>query len=179
MEQSKKQKRVSLLDRFIYGIDIFASMMMVLLTLVVFGEVLSRYVFNFPLVFSNELTKLLFPWIIFIAAISVTKNEGHLSINYFRELLPRAGQKWAFVFVKLVMLYFSVYMMISSYQIAQAVARQQLPMLRISKAWLYASIVVSFALITIILIYQLILIVTNKLQPPREEDMLHDLDNDR
>jgi TRAP-type C4-dicarboxylate transport system permease small subunit len=178
MEQSQN-KSSGVLDKIINFVDIIASIMMVLLTLVVFGEVLSRYVFNYPLVYSNELTKLLFPWVIFIAGISITKNEGHLSINFFRELLPKAGQKWAFVFAKLVMLYFSVFMMLSSYQIAQAVSRQVLPMLRISKAWLYASITVSFAAICIILIYQIILIVVNKLEPPREEDILHDLANDR
>jgi TRAP-type C4-dicarboxylate transport system permease small subunit len=165
-------KSVTMLDTFIKGVDIIASIMMVLLTLVVFAEVLSRYVFNFPLVFSNESTLVLFPWMIFMGAISITKNEGHLSINFFRELLPRTGQKWAFMFAKVVMLYFSVYMVISSFKIAQAVINQPLPMLRISKAWLYASITVSFALITIILLYQVVLILLNKLEPPREEDML-------
>jgi TRAP-type C4-dicarboxylate transport system permease small subunit len=166
------------MQRIIKGVDIFASIMLVLLTLVVFGEVLSRYVFNFPLVFSNELTKVLFPWMIFVAAISVTKNEDHLSINYFRDLLPKAGQKIAFILSKLVMLYFSFYMMISSYKLAMGVVNQPLPMLRISKSWLYASMTVSFAAIIIILIYQLVLIFMNKLQPTREEDM-YDLDHDR
>lgn len=160
------------MQRFIKGVDIFSSIMLVLLTLVVFAEVLSRYVFDFPLVFSTELTNVLFPWMIFVAAISVTKNEDHLSINYFRELLPKAGQKIAFIFSKLVMLYFSTFMVISSYKIALAVAQQPLPMLRISKSWLYSSITVSFSAIIIILIYQLVMIFMNKLEPPREEEKL-------
>lgn len=170
---------MGLMDRFIKWVDVIASILLVLLTLVVFGEVVSRTVFNFPLVFSNELTQVLFPWMIFIAAISVTKNEGHLSINYFRELLPRASQRWAFLFSKLVMLYFSAYMMISSYQLATSVAKQSLPMLRISRAWLFNSLIVSFACITIILVYQIILILMKRLDAPREEDMLNDLDHDR
>lgn len=179
MEQGRKKRATNLMDGAIKVVDMMASLMMVILTLVVFGEVLSRYVFNYPLVFSNELTLLLFPWVIFIAAISVTKNEGHLSINFFRELLPKTGQKWAFVFSKLFMLFFSVYMMISSYKMAQAVSNQVLPMLRISKAWLITSITVSFAAIILILIYQLVLIVMNRIDVPREEDMLNDLDHDR
>lgn len=160
------------MQRFIKGVDIFSSIMLVLLTLVVFAEVLSRYVFDFPLVFSTELTNVLFPWMIFVAAISVTKNEDHLSINYFRELLPKAGQKLAFIFSELVMLYFSTFMVISSYKIALAVAQQPLPMLRISKSWLYSSITVSFSAIIFILIYQLVMIFMNKLEPPREEEKL-------
>ncbi|WP_247747369.1 TRAP transporter small permease [Alkalihalobacillus sp. BA299] len=172
MEHENRKGSLSFIDKTINFLDLLASVLMVLLTLVVFSEVLSRYVFNFPLVFSNELTQILFPWVIFIAIISVTKNEGHLSINFFRELLPRAAQKWAFIFSKLVMLFFSVYMMFSSYQLAQSVASQVLPLLRISRAWLFYSVVVSFAAITIILLYQLALIFINKLEPPREEDNL-------
>lgn len=179
MEHESNSRSFKFIERTISMIDLLASGLMVLLTLVVFGEVLSRYVFNFPLVFSNELTQLLFPWVIFIAIISVTKNEGHLSINFFRELLPKSAQKWAFVFSKIVMLYFAFYMMISSYNIAQAVSNQVLPMLRISRAWLYYSVVVSFSAITIILIGQIVLVIMNKLEPPREGDVLHDFDNDR
>lgn len=170
---------MGLINTFIKWVDVLASILLVLLTLVVFSEIVSRSVFNFPLVFSNELTQVLFPWMIFIAAISVTKNEGHLSISYFRELLPKSSQKWAFLFSKIVMLYFSVYMMISSYQLASSVAKQSLPMLRISRSWLYTSLIVSFACITIILVYQIILILTKQLDAPREEDMLNDLDHDR
>lgn len=166
-----------LIEGFVKGIDIIASILMVLLTLVVFGEVLSRYVFNYPLIYTDELTKLLFPWVIFITVISVTKNEDHMSINYFRELMPRAAQKIAFLISKLVMLYFSVYMLISSYQIVKQVANQTMPMLRISKSWLYMALTVSFFFVIIIVVYHIVLILTNKLEPPREEDM-YDLGND-
>ncbi|XQY92254.1 TRAP transporter small permease [Metabacillus sp. HB246100] len=171
-------KNVKIIDRFMKGVDLFASAMMAFLTIIVFAEVLSRYVFNYPLVYSNELTLLLFPWVIFIGAISITKSEGHLSITFFRELMPKKVQKWMYLFSKAVMLYFSFYMMISSYEIAKAVSQQVMPVLRISKAWLYASITVSFLAIMILLVYQIICILLNKLVPPREEDMLHDLDHD-
>jgi TRAP-type C4-dicarboxylate transport system permease small subunit len=169
---------MQILDRLTKGIDLFASVLMVLLTIVVFGEVLSRYVFNFPLVFSTELTNLLFPWIVFITAISVTKNEDHLSINFVRDKMNKKGRKITFVITKLIMMFFSFYMVLSSYQISKAVVNQPLPMLRISKAWLYASVTVSFAMILFILTYQLILILQNKIEPPREEDM-YDLVDDR
>ncbi|MBM7570349.1 TRAP transporter small permease [Aquibacillus albus] len=179
MTQQEKGKYSKIIDSWIKGIDLFSSFLMVLLTIVVFGEVLSRYVFNFPLVFSTELTQLLFPWIIFITAISVTKNEDHLSINFFRELMPKFAQKIAFLIAKLVMLYFSFFMFISSYEIAQAVNSQILPVLRIPKSWLYYSVTVSFVGVIIVLLIQIMLILMNKLEPPREEDMLNDYSNDR
>ena len=179
METEKKNMIATIVDRFIDVVDLLASIMMVLLTVIVFAEVVSRYFFSLPLVFSNELTMLLFPWVIFIAAISVTKNEGHLSINVFREKLPPTMQRWAFLFSKLVMLYFSFYMMVSSFRLAESVVNQTMPMLRISRSWLFASLTVSFAFITIILLYQIVLILIKRLEPPREEDVLHDLGHDR
>lgn len=178
MGRVEKNKFAVIIESLTKVVDVISSILMVLLTIVVFGEVLSRYVFNFPLVFSNELTKLFFPWLIFLTAISVTKNEDHLSINYFREKMSKTGQKIAFLFAKLVMLYFSVFMMISSFQISKAVESQLLPVLRISKAWLYLSVTVSFVGVIVILLYQLGMILTNKMEPPREEDS-YDLGDDR
>ncbi|AJD92744.1 tripartite ATP-independent periplasmic transporter DctQ component [Jeotgalibacillus malaysiensis] len=165
------------IDRVVDGLDFIASIMMVVLTIVVFGEVLSRYVFDLPLVFSNELTLLLFPWVIFIAAIAVTKNEGHLSINFFRSLMPKAVQRWMFAFSKLVMLFFSVYMSFSAYRMGENTASQVMPVLRISKTWLITSVSISFAVISLILIYQFVMIVLGKLEVPDEEEMLDDLDH--
>lgn len=179
MGQTKQKRPLNIMDGAMKIVDLFASVLLVVLTLVVFGEVLSRYVFDFPIVVSNELTQLLFPWMIFIGAVSVTKNNGHLSINFLRERMSIKGQKWSFALSKLVMLFFSVYMVYSSYKMASAVSNQILPMLRISKAWFIASITVSFALISFILIYQLVLIITNKFELPREGDAVDDLDHDR
>ncbi|MDQ0484042.1 TRAP transporter small permease [Guptibacillus hwajinpoensis] len=158
-------------------IDLVSGLMMVLLTLVVFGEVLSRYVFNFPLVFTTELTSLLFPWLIFLGAVTVTRNEDHLAITVLRDKMPVLGQKIAYVIARLVMLYFSFYMVISSYGISRTVAAQPLPILRISKGWLYTSVTVSFILIILILVYQIVLVLTNKVSVTKEE-VPHDLDYD-
>jgi TRAP-type C4-dicarboxylate transport system permease small subunit len=158
-------------------VDFVTSVLMVALTLVVFSEVMSRYLFKVPLAFSGELTSLIFPWLIFLAAITVTKDEGHLSINYFRTLMPKLGQRIAHIITKLIMLYFSIFMVISSYQLAQVSAKQLMPMLRISKSWLYISGIVAFIGVSIILLFQLVLLVMNKMEAPREED-LYDLDHD-
>ncbi|MGO4887577.1 TRAP transporter small permease [Anaerobacillus sp. MEB173] len=175
MKDGNSQK---VIDYSIKGINFVTGLLMVLLTLIVFIEVLSRYFLKLPLTYTGELTSLIFPWMIFIGAISVTKEDGHLAINYFRSLMPRTGQKIALIITKLIMIYFSVFMVMSSYQLSQVVTNQLMPMLRISKSWLYISGTVAFIGVTIILIYQLILIVLNKMEAPKEED-LYDLDHDR
>ncbi|MBA2174813.1 TRAP transporter small permease [Halobacillus locisalis] len=164
-------------DRLVDGIDFISTIIMVVLTVVVFAEVLSRYFFNFPLVFSNEMTLLLFPWVIFLAAISVTHYEGHLSINFFRNQMPKAVQKWAFAFSKLVMLFFSIFMSYSAYKMGENTINQVMPVLRISKSWLTTSVTVSFALISLILVLHLVQIILGKRKVPDEEEMFDDLDH--
>ncbi|MCA0972203.1 TRAP transporter small permease [Halobacillus litoralis] len=165
------------LDKVVDGLDFISSLLMIALTVIVFAEVLSRYFFNFPLVFSNEMTLLLFPWVIFLAAISVTHHEEHLSINFFRNRMPKVVQRWMFAFSKLVMLFFSGYMSYSAFKMGQNTASQVMPVLRISKTWLTTSVTVSFAIISLILLFHFILIILGKRDVPEEEEMFDDLDH--
>ncbi|WP_232324917.1 TRAP transporter small permease [Halobacillus mangrovi] len=149
-------------SRFVKLTEIIAILLMVLLTLVVFAEVLSRYVFNYPISFSTELTQLFFPWMIFLGTVAVTKNEDHLKITVLQEKMGRGVQLVMQIFGKAVMLIFSIYMVYASYLLAQAVRMQPLPMLQISKSWLYISVTVSFTFVAILLVLQIILLITRK-----------------
>lgn len=149
-------------SRFVKLTEIIAILLMVLLTLVVFAEVLSRYVFNYPISFSTELTQLFFPWMIFLGTVAVTKNEDHLKITVLQEKFNRGVQVVMQIFGKAVMLIFSIYMVYASYLLAQAVRMQPLPMLQISKSWLYISVTVSFTFVAILLVLQIILLITRK-----------------
>lgn len=148
--------------RFVKLTEIIAILLMVLLTLVVFAEVLSRYVFNYPISFSTELTQLFFPWMIFLGTVAVTKNEEHLKITVLQERFGRGVQLILQLFAKVVMLLFSIYMVYASYLLAQAVRLQPLPMLQISKSWLYVSVTVSFTIVALLLVLQIILLISRR-----------------
>ncbi|WP_229717813.1 TRAP transporter small permease [Thalassobacillus devorans] len=150
------------LNRFIKFTEVIAGILMVLLTLVVFAEVLSRYVFDYPISSSTEMTQLLFPWMIFLGTIAVTKNEDHLKITVLQERFSLGAQWVMQLFAKVVMLLFSVYMVYASYLLASAVQMQPLPMLRISKSWLYISVTVSFVLVCLLLILQVVLLIRRR-----------------
>lgn len=161
--------RKSLMDKIMGIIDAFSCVLMVLLTLVVFIEVFSRYIFNLPIKITGEMTQLIFPWLVFMTTIAVTRNDDHLALHYVRNKLPKIGQKIVVIITKLIMVYFSFFMLISSYQLSVAVINQPLPVLRISKAWLYSSVTVAFFGVTIILIYQIVMIILNKEKWAKED----------
>ncbi|AOM81778.1 TRAP transporter small permease [Salisediminibacterium beveridgei] len=165
-------------DRVIDQFESISSILLTALTIVVFGEVFSRYVFQLPLVFSNELTLILFPWMIFLGAVAVTRDDGHLAVSYFRDKMPYTVQKFLYVSSKFIMLAFSIAMTYASWIFADNVSNQLMPVLRISRMWLSLSITIAFLMISLVLIRQIVYILTDRMKVPTEEDLVDDLDHD-
>lgn len=138
------------------------GILMVLLTVIVFFNVVARYFLNLPIAFTYELVELLFPWITFLAVINVTLDNENIDIQFFVNLLPKPFQIVSAYFTKLVMLFFSVYITISSLGLASAVKNTKMPILGISKSFLYWSVSVSFIGVTLVIVYQIILMIMGK-----------------
>ncbi|MFD2131816.1 TRAP transporter small permease [Pseudogracilibacillus auburnensis] len=143
-------------------IIIFTSSLMVLLTAVVFFNVIIRYFFSIPIAFTYEMVELLFPWIVFLAIINVTLHNENIDIQFFVKLLPKSFQLFSAYFTKIVMLFFSVYITKSSFSLASTVQNHTMPILGISKSWLYWSVSVSFVGVSLVIIYQIVLMVMGK-----------------
>jgi TRAP-type C4-dicarboxylate transport system permease small subunit len=122
------------------------------LTLIVFYEVLSRYFFNRPWAPSNELTKFIFSWLSLLGVILITADNSHLTVTYFRDKFPLKVRKIINVFTQLIMLVFMVLMLKSGIDLTKLAMQQCLPVLSISKMWLYLSMPVSFFVTMIFLI---------------------------
>jgi len=143
-------------------IVILSSTLMVVLTLVVFFNVIARYFFNVPIAFTYELVELLFPWIVFLTVINVTYDSENIDIQFFVKLTPKPIQVVSAYVTKLIMLFFSIYITYSSYKLADAVGNHTMPLLKISKSWLYWSVTVSFIGVSLVIIYQIILLILRK-----------------
>ncbi len=69
-----------------------------LMVIMVFGNVVLRYVFNSGITASEELARLCFLWLIFVGAILAMKEGAHLGVDTLIRRLPRSG-KIAFVLI--------------------------------------------------------------------------------
>ena len=162
MKSTEARSVKSVIDLIAKIIIIITGVLMVLLTAVVFFNVITRYFFDLPIAFTYELVELLFPWITFLAVINVTLDNENIDIQFFVNLLPKPFQIVSAYFTKLVMLFFSVYITISSFGLANAVQNTKMPILGISKSFLYWSVSVSFIGVTLVIIYQTILMMMGK-----------------
>ena len=69
-----------------------------LMVVMVFGNVVLRYVFNSGITASEELSRFCFLWLIFVGSVLAMKEHAHLGVDTLIARLPRAG-KLAFVLV--------------------------------------------------------------------------------
>jgi len=74
-----------------------------LMVVMVFGNVVMRYVFNSGLTLSEELSRWLFVWMTFMGAVVALHERGHLGTDALIARLPRGGQKLC-LFLALVLM---------------------------------------------------------------------------
>lgn len=83
------EEKFTLLDRLE---EILISIMLGVTTLLVFAQVVARYVFNSGLSWGNELVGHLFLWIVMIGASYGFKHGVHLGVDVLMKKLPPAAR---------------------------------------------------------------------------------------
>jgi TRAP-type C4-dicarboxylate transport system permease small subunit len=69
------------LDRFCRGLDRVSALALALMAAMVFGNVVLRYVLQFGIAVSEELSRWLFVWMTFLGAVVALKEHAHLGTD--------------------------------------------------------------------------------------------------
>ena len=64
-----------------------------MMVLLVFGNVVLRYGFNYGIIFSEEVSRFLFVWMVFLGSVLMLRENGHLGVHTVTKLLPLGGKK--------------------------------------------------------------------------------------
>jgi C4-dicarboxylate transporter DctQ subunit len=72
---------------FIGGVILFTSMLL-------FVNVIMRYIFHNAIYWSEELVRYTMVWLIFLGGSQVAKNEGHIAVDVVLRALPLSGRKF-------------------------------------------------------------------------------------
>lgn len=81
------------LDRFITrAMNTVIVVAMTLMVIMVFGNVVLRYVFNSGITMSEELARFCFLWLIFVGAVVAMRERAHLGVDSLLARLPRGGK---------------------------------------------------------------------------------------
>src|ERR1700687_2762302 len=84
---------------------VFIALCMLGMGVLVFGNVVLRYAFNSGITVSEELSRWVFVWLVFVGAIVALRDHAHLGMDSIVSRLPASGKKACFVLSNLLMLY--------------------------------------------------------------------------
>ncbi|MFB3817267.1 MAG: TRAP transporter small permease [Candidatus Methylomirabilales bacterium] len=105
--------------------------------LIVFFEVLMRYVFRAPLITSVEISRIGFVWSCFLGAALGVKRARHIRFVFLLERLPAAGRRVLGTAVSLACTGFFLVVLVQGASMVQRVADTYFPALGLSQLWLY------------------------------------------
>lgn len=138
------------IDRYIrLGLRWAIISLMISMTVIVFLQVVFRYLWDAPLGWSEEVSRFLFVWVTFLAAANLVRIGQHVSVKTFVELFPPAIKIFSEVIGHLIVIFCSVMFFIGGYGITIKEWIQLSPALQIEMGWIYLVIPVATALMII------------------------------
>jgi TRAP-type C4-dicarboxylate transport system permease small subunit len=94
-----------LVDGYCKLLDGLIALALAIMVVLVFGNVVLRYAFNTGITVSEEVSRWLFVWLVFLGAIVALKEGGHLGSDMLVSRLPVMGKKICLVLGHVLMLY--------------------------------------------------------------------------
>jgi len=122
------------------------------MTVIVFLQVVYRYVLTQPLHWSEELARYLFVWLSILGATLALQKRGHFGLDVLFQILPRQLKPTMTVFVHFLMGIVILVILVQGMTLVQKTALQDSPAMGISMSWAYACLPVGGALMAIHLI---------------------------
>ena len=74
------------------ALDVLAVVLFLAMFVAILAQVLMRYVFNAPLVWTDELAQYLFVWVAFLGWALAARRRSHIGITMFTDRLPRPAR---------------------------------------------------------------------------------------
>lgn len=112
------------------------------MALLVFGNVVLRYGFDSGIAVSEELSRLLFVWLVLLGAILASRQHAHIGFDTLVKGLPSVWRKAAIAFTGTLMLAACVIFVVGGWQQTRINLDNSYPVLGISYAWLHGSAMV-------------------------------------
>lgn len=125
--------------------------------IIIFAQVVMRYVFKDSLSWSEELARYIFLYQIWLGASLAVKRQSHLRIEIINAKLSPRNKIIFDTFAKIIWLIFSVFLAYMSLQLTITISQrgQLSPAMRIPMGYAYASVPIGSGLMAFRLIQQL------------------------
>ncbi len=123
-----------------------SAVLLGLLAILVFYQVITRFVFGAPSTWSEITARIMMVWMVYLTMSCVFREGSMITIGFFVDLLPKTLNLWAKRLVTLIVLAFLGILIWYGWEMAVRVKSQNVSMVDISAFWLYISIPVGAVL---------------------------------
>lgn len=114
--------------------EYFLATTLLLMLILTFTEVVSRYALHLSLAFAEEITINLFVWSVMVGAAAAAKHNHHIGFTLVSDLLPHFLRRWLVLLVAVISVsllavisYYGVLMVISQMQYGQLTPALEMP----------------------------------------------------
>ena len=153
------QRILDCVDGILQKIIIGAMAFMLFFT---FIQVVARYLFESSLVFSEELSRYLFVWTVFLGLPVVAKRGGHMAVTALSGRLKGAAARAMSIAAYLVGIAFMATMIIQGVEMVQRTSQQISPAMEISMSWVYLAIPIGCLFMMLQMVSGLVALLRNK-----------------
>lgn len=119
------------------GFEALIVVALAVMGILVFGNVVLRYAFNSGIAVSEELSRLLFVWLIFLGAVLASAERIHIGFDTLQRKLGPRWRRVLVVFSGLLILLGCGIFIVGGWQQTRINLGNSYPVLGISYAWLY------------------------------------------
>jgi len=124
-----------------------SSLLLIGILFCVVLAVLNRAVFKVSMFWTEEMARILFVWFAFVSTGIIVIDETYFEMKFFyNKIFTGKAERIAALVISVIIALTLVYYVIWGYRLSGAVVNQQLPTIRASMSFLYASVPVGLGL---------------------------------
>jgi tripartite ATP-independent transporter DctM subunit len=123
---------------------------------ILFAGVVSRYVFDSPLMWTDELANFLFLWLAMLGAVVAFRRDGHMRLTTFVNSLSPERSQWLGTVGALVVIVFVLEILVPAAQYLQVQQSTELITLPLSDGYRVVALIVGPALLAILALLRLL-----------------------
>lgn len=124
------------IDKFL---EIFCTLLLSFMTILVLMQVFSRYIFNNPLAFTEELVRYSLIWTGFIGAAYAFSTREHMALGLFKDKLKKEQRKILVIAIDVLILLLAIFVItIGGFKLALSARHEFSALLGVPRSLVYA-----------------------------------------
>jgi TRAP-type transport system small permease protein len=125
------------IELFFKLLELGVVLCLLAMVIMVFGNVIMRYVFNSGILISEELSRYAFIWLTYLGAMVAMREGGHLGVDTLIKHLPLAGKKLCVFLSESLMLAVNIMFFWGTWKMHGLQVTNVSPVAGLSMIWVY------------------------------------------